>query len=32
MEVLDHGRVVRTMGAGEGFGEIALLGDTTRGR
>jgi MFS family permease len=30
VEVLDQGRVVRTMGAGEGFGEIALLGSTTR--
>ena len=30
VQVLDHGRVVRTMGAGEGFGEIALLGNTTR--
>ena len=28
--VLDDERVVRTMGPGEGFGEIALLGDTTR--
>ena len=30
VEVLDRGRLVRTMGSGEGFGEIALLGDTTR--
>jgi MFS family permease len=30
VEVLDRGRSVRTMGSGEGFGEIALLGDTTR--
>ena len=30
VEVVDHGRVVRTMTAGEGFGEIALLGDSTR--
>jgi hypothetical protein len=30
VHVLDHGRVVRTMGRGEGFGEIALLGNTTR--
>jgi len=30
VHVLDHGRVVRTMGKGEGFGEIALLGNTTR--
>ena len=30
VQVLDHGDVVRTMGAGEGFGEIALLGGCTR--
>jgi hypothetical protein len=30
VRVLDGDRVVRTMGPGEGFGEIALLGDTTR--
>jgi len=30
VEVLDRGRLVRTMGSGEGFGEIALLGATTR--
>jgi MFS family permease len=30
VQVLDHGQVVRTMGKGEGFGEIALLGNTTR--
>jgi MFS family permease len=30
VQVHDHGRVVRTMGKGEGFGEIALLGNTTR--
>lgn len=30
VEVLDRGRLVRVMGAGEGFGEIALLGDTSR--
>jgi CRP-like cAMP-binding protein len=30
VHVLDHGQVVRTMGKGEGFGEIALLGNTTR--
>ena len=30
VEVLDHDRLVRTMGVGEGFGEIALLGDTRR--
>lgn len=30
VQVLDHGKVVRTMGKGEGFGEIALLGNTTR--
>jgi len=30
VEVLDHGRLVRTMTVGEGFGEIALLGHTTR--
>ena len=29
-QVLDRGRLVRTMGPGEGFGEIALLGDTAR--
>jgi MFS family permease len=28
--VLDRDQVVRTMGRGEGFGEIALLGSTTR--
>lgn len=30
VEVLDGPAVVRTMGRGQGFGEIALLGDTTR--
>jgi MFS family permease len=30
VRVLDHGHVVRTMGKGEGFGEIALLGNTVR--
>jgi len=30
VEVLDGESVVRTMGSGEGFGEIALLGNTTR--
>lgn len=30
VEVLDHDRVVRTMATGEGFGEIALLGNSTR--
>lgn len=30
VQVLDGERVVRTMGAGEGFGEIALLGSTRR--
>ena len=30
VEVLDGASVVRTMGPGEGFGEIALLGNTTR--
>ena len=30
VEVLDRGRLVRTMGVGEGFGEIALLGRCTR--
>jgi CRP-like cAMP-binding protein len=30
VHVLDQGRVVRTMVAGEGFGEIALMGNTTR--
>ncbi|HET9996847.1 MAG TPA: MFS transporter [Nocardioides sp.] len=30
VEVLDSESVVRTMGPGEGFGEIALLGNTTR--
>lgn len=30
VRVLDQGDVVRTMGRGEGFGEIALLGDTVR--
>jgi MFS family permease len=30
VQVLDHERVVRTMVTGEGFGEIALLGNTTR--
>ena len=30
VEVLDGESVVRTMGPGEGFGEIALLGNTTR--
>ena len=30
VDVLDGESVVRSMGPGEGFGEIALLGDTTR--
>jgi MFS family permease len=30
VHVVDDGRVVRAMGRGEGFGEIALLGDTVR--
>ncbi len=30
VNILDGGELVRTMGRGEGFGEIALLGDTTR--
>jgi MFS family permease len=30
VNVLDGDRLVRTMGHGQGFGEIALLGDTTR--
>ena len=30
VQVLDRDRVVRTMGTGEGFGEIALLGNCTR--
>ena len=30
VDVLDGEQVVRTMGPGEGFGEIALLGSTTR--
>ena len=30
VRVLDGDRLVRTMGHGQGFGEIALLGDTTR--
>ncbi|HEX3337263.1 MAG TPA: MFS transporter [Jatrophihabitans sp.] len=30
VRVLDGDRLVRTMGRGEGFGEIALLGNTTR--
>lgn len=30
VDVLDQGRLVRTMVAGEGFGEIALMGNTTR--
>ncbi len=30
VEVLDDAELVRTMGHGEGFGEIALLGGTTR--
>ena len=30
VDVLDRETVVRTMGPGEGFGEIALLGDSTR--
>lgn len=29
-DVIGHGRVVRTMGSGDGFGEMALLHDTTR--
>ena len=28
--MLDGDRLVRTMGHGQGFGEVALLGDTTR--
>ena len=30
VDILDGDRLVRTMGVGEGFGEIALLGRTTR--
>jgi MFS family permease len=30
VRVLDGDQVVRTMGQGEGFGEIALMGNTTR--
>ncbi len=30
VEVVDRGRVIRTMLVGEGFGEIALLGGVTR--
>jgi MFS family permease len=30
VDILDGDRLVRTMGPGEGFGEIALLGHTTR--
>lgn len=30
VRVLDNGAEVRKMGTGQGFGEIALLGDTTR--
>ena len=30
VEILDGDERVRTMAAGEGFGEIALLGHTTR--
>ena len=30
VSVLDRDELIRTMGHGEGFGEIALLGDTTR--
>ena len=30
VEVLDATTLVRTMGPGEGFGEIALMGGTTR--
>jgi CRP-like cAMP-binding protein len=30
VNVLDGERLVRTMGPGQGFGEIALLGNTTR--
>ncbi len=30
VDILDGDRLVRTMGPGEGFGEIALLGQTTR--
>jgi MFS family permease len=30
VQVLDQGDVVRSMGEGEGFGEIALLGNVTR--
>jgi MFS family permease len=29
-EVIDHGRLIGTMGPGDGFGEIALLHDTLR--
>jgi MFS family permease len=30
VDVLDDERLIRTMGEGDGFGEIALLGNTTR--
>ena len=30
VDVLDQGRLVRTLVKGEGFGEIALMGNTTR--
>jgi Cyclic nucleotide-binding domain len=29
-DVIGHGRVIRTIGSGDGFGEMALLHDTTR--
>jgi CRP-like cAMP-binding protein len=28
--VIGDGRLIRTLGSGDGFGEIALLGDTSR--